>query len=215
MNILLFIGPPGSGKGTQAILIHQELDIPHISTGDILRDAVKENSELGKKAKKYMDAGDLVPDDIMIGIIRERILKEDCRNGYILDGFPRTTLQGEALEKMLDDNNQSITRVFYIDVEDEVLVKRILGRQTCPQCGAVFNKYFQPPQEEGICDNCEFKLITRTDDNEQSIQNRLKKYKANTLPLINHFKEKDLLVNIDGSQTIEDAKNQILSYLER
>lgn len=215
MNILLFIGPPGSGKGTQAILIHQELGIPHISTGDILREAVKEKTELGLKAHNYMEAGDLVPDDVMIGIIQERILKPDCKDGYILDGFPRTTNQVKALESMLKENSQNITQVFYIDVEDDILVKRILGRQTCPQCGSVFNKFFHPPQEEGLCDNCQAHLVTRSDDNEQSIQNRLKKYKSNTLPLINYFSDKGLLVNIDGSQPIEDAKNQILSHLEK
>ncbi len=215
MNILLFIGPPGSGKGTQADLIHEELGIPHISTGDILREAVKAQTDLGKKARKYMQAGDLVPDDIMIGIIQDRILQPDCNDGYILDGFPRTTNQGKALEKMLKENQQEITRVFYIDVEDDILMKRILGRETCHKCGAVFNKYFNPPQKAGICDNCQSELVTRSDDNEQSVRNRLKKYKENTYPLFKHFKEKELLVNIDGSQPIKEIKTRILSFLER
>jgi len=210
MKILVFLGAPGSGKGTQASIIKEKLGIVHISTGDILRDAVAQKTEAGLKAKEYMDRGDLVPDNVMIDIIKDRISKSDCKNGFILDGFPRTLPQAEALDKMLNEKKMCISKVIFIDVSEDVLLKRLLGRRSCPKCKAIYNIYFSPPKKEGICDKCGAKLVQRSDDNEESVRNRLLKYRENTAPLIEYYKNKNLLVTIDGTGQVEKITRDIL-----
>ena len=206
MNIIL-LGPPGAGKGTQAAKIIEKYRVPQISTGDILRAAVREGTELGKKAKEYMDAGKLVPDEVVIGIIKERLSQDDCKNGYILDGFPRTVKQAEALDEMLNEMSSQIDFVICIDVPDEELVKRITGRRMCKDCGAVYHIIFSPPKNGGICDKCGGELYQRDDDKEETVRNRIKVYNEQTQPLIDYYKDK--VKRIDGVGNINEIFTQI------
>ena len=197
MNLIL-LGPPGAGKGTQAQMIVERYHIPQISTGDILRAAVKEGTPLGKKAKAFMDQGQLVPDEVVIGMIDERLRALDCNSGFILDGFPRTTAQAEALQSILTKIGKSIHHVINIEVDSEELVRRLTGRRTCKNCGAMFHILFHPPKGEGVCDRCGGTLYQREDDKEETIRTRLKEYQKQTAPLIQYYQLKNILRSIQG-----------------
>jgi len=199
MNLIL-LGPPGAGKGTQAKKMIEELKIPQISTGDILRAAVKDGTQLGMEAKKYMDAGKLVPDSVVIGIIDDRLKEADCEKGFILDGFPRTVDQASSLDEMLEKSGRKIDHVISIEVPDADLLARLTGRWMCT-CGASFHKIFNPPKEDGICDLCGAKLYQRDDDKEAAIKVRLENYHKQTAPLIEYYSGKGLLRSIDGTGT--------------
>jgi len=210
---LILLGPPGAGKGTQAVRLVKHYGIPQISTGDILRKAVKDGTELGTLAKKYMDKGELVPDEVVIGIIRDRITEPDCEKGYILDGFPRTIAQAEALDEMLEKMGARIDHVVNISVADEEIIKRLTGRRTCSNCGAGYHILFDPPKQEGICDKCGGKLIQRDDDKEETIRARLEVYRQQTEPLIKYYEAKQLLRTIPGEGSMEEIFNAILKAL--
>ncbi|CAM3934462.1 adenylate kinase [Mesobacillus zeae] len=201
MNLVL-MGLPGAGKGTQAERIVAKYSIPHISTGDMFRAAMKEGTELGLKAKSFMDAGQLVPDEVTIGIVRERLSKSDCSKGFLLDGFPRTVAQAEALEEMLADLNKKIDYVINIDVDQSILMERLTGRRICKKCGATYHLVFNPPAVEGICDRCGGELYQRADDNEETVQNRLDVNIQQTQPLLSFYEERGYLRNINGQQDI-------------
>lgn len=199
----VLLGAPGSGKGTQGVFLSQKFAIPQISTGDLLRAAVREGSELGKKAKSAMDAGALVSDDIVIGLIRERLSQPDAQNGYILDGFPRNIPQAEALDVMLQEVGQPLEGVVLLEVPFDELMQRLTGRRTCKDCGAIFNVHLSPPAEEGVCDNCGGELFQRQDDNAETIENRLKVYQDKTAPLIGYYQQKNQLHSLNGTGDIE------------
>ncbi len=201
---VIFLGPPGGGKGTQAQLLVKEFGIPQISTGDILRDAVKRGTELGKLAKRYMDEGKLVPDEVVIGIIKERLSQDDTKNGFILDGFPRTVPQAEALDKLLEEMGRSLTAVVLIDVPKEELLRRLTGRRTCSKCGRMYHIEFSPPRKEGVCDQCGGELYQRDDDKEETILKRLEVYESQTLPLVDYYEKKGILKRVDGVGKIEE-----------
>jgi adenylate kinase len=210
---LILLGPPGAGKGTQAVRLVERFGIPQISTGDILRKAVKEGTEMGAMAKEFMDKGALVPDEVVIGIIRDRILESDCHDGYILDGFPRTIAQAEALEGMLSEMGSGIDHVVNISVDDEEIVKRLTGRRTCSACGAGYHVIFDPPEKEGVCDKCGGSLIQRKDDTEGTIRSRLKVYRDQTEPLIAFYNGKGLLRTIPGEGKMEEIFDTVLKAL--
>lgn len=212
MNIMLF-GAPGAGKGTQAKYIIDKYGIPQISTGDILRAAITAGTPMGMEAKKYMDEGKLVPDSTIIGIIKERLSQEDCKKGFILDGFPRTLAQAEALEELMKEMGISLDKVISLNVPDELIVDRITGRQVCSKCGASFHREFNPPKVEGICDFCGGELITRKDDTKETVTKRLEAYHDQTAPLFNFYKTRDVLVELDGTKEIDEIKNEIFSIL--
>ena len=212
MNIIL-LGPPGAGKGTQAKMLVEEYQIPQISTGDILRAAVKEGSPLGKEAKACMDKGELVPDSVVIGIVEERIQQPDCTKGYMLDGFPRTVPQAEALDGMLQNLSSQIDHVVSIEVANEELVGRLTGRRTCRDCGAGFHVMFDPPEKEGVCDKCGGELYQRDDDNEATVRSRLATYNQATKPLIDYYAGKGLVRPIAGVGGIDDIFNKICGIL--
>lgn len=213
MNIIL-LGAPGAGKGTQAERLEKEFGIPQISTGAILRRERDLDSELGRKAKSYMDSGGLVPDDLIVAMVDKRLAEDDCRPGFILDGFPRTLEQANALEELLQKNERRIEAVINIEVEEEILVKRLLGRRSCPQCKAGYNVYFSPPQKEGVCDKCGSTLEQRSDDNEETIRNRFEVYKKQTQPLIDYYDDRGCYLSIDGDQPIEEIFKRIKEKLE-
>lgn len=213
MNLIL-LGPPGAGKGTQAKMMVDYYRIPQISTGDILRANLKERTPLGLKAKEFMDKGLLVPDEVVIDIIQARIKEPDCRDGYILDGFPRTVAQAQALDKVLSAMNSGIDHVISIDVEKGELVKRLTGRRTCRQCGRGFHVIFDPPLNKNLCDKCQGELYQRDDDNEDTVRNRLEVYDAQTFPLIQYYKEKNLVRSIDGQGGIQQIFDRIVQVLK-
>jgi adenylate kinase len=204
MNLIL-MGLPGAGKGTQAERIVGKYGLPHISTGDMFRTAIKEETELGKKAKSYMDAGELVPDDVTIGIVRERLGKADCQKGFLLDGFPRTTAQAEALDNLLADMGRRIDAVLYIDVDRDSLLERLTGRRICSQCGATYHITLNPPKEEGVCDKCGGELFQRDDDKIETVKTRLEVNEKQQKPLLDFYKKKNCLEEIDGNQDIDDV----------
>lgn len=212
MNIIL-LGPPGAGKGTQAKMLVDKYGIPQISTGDILRAAVKEGTPLGKEAKSYMDKGQLVPDSVVIGIVEERIQEPDCRNGYMLDGFPRTVPQAEALDQKLGQLGSQIDHVVSIEVDREELIKRLTGRRTCRDCGAGFHVMFDPPQKEGVCDKCGGELYQRDDDNVETVTSRLEVYESQTRPLIDYYKKQGKVRAVDGKGEIKEIFNRITQVL--
>ena len=214
MNIIL-LGPPGGGKGAQAKKIVEKYGIPHIATGDILREAVAKGTELGKKAKEYMDRGELVPDEIVIGIVRERLKQPDCEKGFLLDGFPRTIKQAEALDEMLKELGKDIDAVIYIDVPEEEVVKRITYRRTCRNCGAVYHLIYAPPKEDNKCDKCGGELYQRDDDKEEVVRQRFKVYMENTAPLIEYYEKKGLLYRVDGTKSIDEVFSQIDEILQK
>jgi adenylate kinase len=213
MNLIL-LGPPGAGKGTQAQMIVERYHIPQISTGDILRKAVKEGTPLGKKAKAFMDQGQLVPDEVVIGIIDARLRAPDCNPGFILDGFPRTIAQAEALQPILNKMGKSIDHVINIEVDTEELVRRLTGRRTCKNCGAMFHILFHPPKVEGICDRCGGTLYQREDDKEETIRIRLNEYQRQTAPLIQYYQLKNCLRSIQGVGGQEEIFERIIRLLD-
>jgi adenylate kinase len=213
MNLIL-LGPPGAGKGTQAQMIVDRYHLPQISTGDILRAAVKEGTSLGKQAKTFMDRGQLVPDEVVIGIIDERLRASDCNAGFILDGFPRTTPQAEALQAILTKIRKSVDHVINIEVDPEELVRRLTGRRTCNNCGGMFHILFHPPQKEGVCDRCGGTLYQREDDGEETIRTRLKEYQKLTAPLIQYYQNKKLLRPIQGVGGQNQIFEQIIRVLD-
>ncbi|MGF6947615.1 adenylate kinase [Neobacillus sp. B4I6] len=215
MNLLL-MGLPGAGKGTQAERISGKYDIPHISTGDMFRTAIKEGTPLGKKAKEYIDSGNLVPDEVTIGIVRERLSKDDCKKGFLLDGFPRTTAQAEALEQMLAEMERTVHFVLNIEVAREELMARLTGRRLCRDCGATYHVIFNSTNVEGICDKCSGELYQRDDDNEETVGTRLEVNINQQQPLLDFYQEKGYLCKIDGSQPIDmvfESIENILSNL--
>lgn len=212
MRIIL-LGPPGSGKGTQAARIETKYNIPRISTGDIFRSHISKQTELGIEVKSYIDRGLLVPDDVTLRIVEERFLEADCRKGFLLDGFPRTLVQAEALNRELEMLGTKLNAVIDLEVNDDTLIKRMAGRRVCSGCGENYNLYFNRPQAEGICDKCRSGLYTRADDNIETVTNRLKVYKDQTAPLIHFYNRKNLLITIDGEQDADDVFNDILAAL--
>jgi adenylate kinase len=214
MNLIL-LGGPGAGKGTQAKKLIDKFQIPQISTGDILRAAVKEGTAMGKKAKEYMDAGKLVPDEVVIGIIKDRLKQADCQKGFILDGFPRTVPQAEALDQVLADMGSKIDHVVSIDVDEEELVTRLTGRRTCknPACGQMYHIKFTPSQKEGVCDKCGGELYQRDDDNETTVRSRLATYNQATKPLIDYYTKKGLVRPIKGVGSIDDIFKKIVGIV--
>lgn len=199
----VLLGAPGSGKGTQGVFLSRQYDIPQISTGDLLRAAVTAGTELGKQAKSAMDSGALVSDEIVVGLIRERLSEDDARHGYILDGFPRNIAQAEALDVMLDDLGKPLDGVVLLDVPFNELMQRLTGRRTCKNCGAIFNVHLSPSRQDGVCDECGGELFQRQDDNEATIENRLKVYEEQTAPLVGFYEKQGKLHSIDGTGDIE------------
>lgn len=202
---LILLGPPGAGKGTQAKKLVDSLEVPHISTGDMLRDARRRGTELGEKAAEYMDAGDLVPDEVVIGIVEERLQLADAREGFLLDGFPRTREQAEALDGM----DVEVDAVLSLEVSDEEVVRRLSGRLNCPECGAAFHEEFDPPENDETCDHCGADLVTREDDSPEVIRERLESYHAKTSPLKSFYAEKGLLVGVEGEGTPDEVADRI------
>ncbi len=211
--ILILLGAPGVGKGTQGALISKEYGIPQISTGDILRSEVKNETELGKKAKAYMEKGELVPDDVIIEMMEKRIKQDDCKNGFILDGFPRTVAQAEAFDKMLSKNGLELDKVILIDVPEDEIIERLTGRRICPNCGAVYHIKNNPPKVDGVCDRCGSKLIQRDDDREDVVRKRLEVYKESTMPLVDYYMKTSKLVKVDGTGDIEEIFARIKKIL--
>lgn len=204
MNLVL-MGLPGAGKGTQAEKIIDKYAIPHISTGDMFRAAIKEETELGLKAKSFMDKGELVPDEVTIGIVRERLSKDDCKNGFLLDGFPRTVAQAEALENILSSLGKRLDYVINIEVDREILTERLTGRRICENCGATYHLVFNPPKTEGVCDKCGGPLYQRPDDNAETVGNRLDVNMKQIRPLLDFYEEKGYLRNVNGQQDIHQV----------
>ena len=212
---ILLMGPPGAGKGTQAERLIREYGIPQISTGDMFRAAVKEGTPLGEEAKSYMDKGALVPDSVTVGIVKERLSKDDCKKGWILDGFPRTTAQAASLDAILHDLGISLTAVIGINANREDLVKRGSGRLVCRKCGASFHREFRPPVKAGVCDNCGGELYQRADDNEKTIRSRLAVYDESTRPLIDYYKASGTYVEINGNQPMDKVFDDIKQALKK
>lgn len=212
MKIIL-MGGPGAGKGTQAVGLVEKYNIPHISTGDMFRAAIKDGTELGLKAKSFMDAGGLVPDEVTIGIVAERLAQPDCAKGFLLDGFPRTLAQGNALGDILDRLGMKLDGVINIEVDEKILIPRLTGRRVCRKCGASYHMVFNPPQQEGVCGQCGGELYQRSDDTVETAQNRLDVYNKQTEPLIAFYTEKGLLKRINGDQAIDKVLQDITKAL--
>ncbi len=212
MKILL-MGPPGAGKGTQAEKLTEILQVPHISTGDMFRSAIKEETQMGMLAKSYMDKGELVPDEVTVGIVKDRIAEDDCKKGFLLDGFPRTVVQADALEKILEELGIKLDSVVNIEVPLEELIGRLTGRRICKSCGATYHMLFNPPAQEGLCDKCGGQLYQRDDDTEETAKNRLEVYEKQTAPLLEYYKNTGLLVNVNGNQSMDDVLAEILKVL--
>ena len=212
---LIMLGPPGAGKGTQAQRLVEKLNIPQLSTGDMLRAAVKNKTEIGLKAQEFMNRGDLVTDEIVVGIIADRTKESDCEKGYILDGFPRTVAQADALSNMLSQAADKIDHVVSIDVPDENLLERLLGRWTCKSCGAMYHEKFSPPAKQGVCDKCQStELYQRSDDQEEAIRNRLEQYRAQTAPLIDYYQTKSALRGVNGVGSLDEITERIFTVLK-
>lgn len=213
MNIIL-MGLPGAGKGTQASKIIKKYPIPHISTGDMFRLAIKNETELGQEAKSYMDKGELVPDSVTVGIVKERLSQSDAKEGFLLDGFPRTVEQAEALNDIMDELGTQIDRTINVDVDEEELMNRLTGRRICEVCGTAYHLVFNPPKQDGICDLDGGKLYQREDDNPETVANRLEVNLKQTQPLLDFYKEQNVLVNVDGSKDIDDVFVEIDDILQ-
>jgi len=211
---LILLGPPGAGKGTQAKMLKEKFQIPQISTGDILRQAVKDNTELGARTKIVMDAGQLVPDDVVIDLIKERIRQADCKNGFILDGFPRNIAQAEKLSETLVEMNLKIDKVIDLEVSAEEVVNRLTGRSTCPECGAMFHHMSRPPKVSGVCDGCGGRLEQRPDDNRETIQERLKVYMESTAPLKEFYKKQENLKMVEAKGSVEEIFSNVCKIID-
>ena len=211
---LIMLGAPGAGKGTQAKKIAEKYTIPHISTGDIFRANIKNGTELGKKAKTFMDQGLLVPDELVVDLVVDRVNQEDCKNGYVLDGFPRTIPQAEALDRALAAMGEKIDYAIDVEVPDENIVNRMSGRRACVDCGATYHIEFNPSKEEGVCDICKGDLYQRADDNEETVSKRIQVYLDETKPLADYYSKVGIIADIDGQQSIDKVFNDIVSALE-
>ncbi|MBI5674570.1 MAG: adenylate kinase [Nitrospirae bacterium] len=210
---LVLLGAPGAGKGTQAKKLIEKHSIPQISTGDILRKAVADGTPLGKEAKVIMDSGGLVSDKIVLGLVQERLKQDDCKKGYILDGFPRNTAQAEALDKILSGMGAPLTVALSVDVDKDVLMKRLTGRRTCKSCQQMYNIYFSAPKKEGVCDKCGGALFQRDDDKEETIKKRLDVYDTQTAPLFDYYGKKGILKSVKGTGSIDDIFNEVCKIL--
>lgn len=209
----ILLGPPGAGKGTQAVRIVEKYGIPHISTGDIFRENIKKGTELGKRAQEYMNKGELVPDDLVVEIATARLLEEDCKDGFLLDGFPRTVYQAEKLDEFLAAHGAKIDKVLDIAVEKEELIARLTGRRVCKTCGASYHVVNIPPKKEGVCDICGGELIQRSDDNAETVANRIEVYEAQTKPLIDYYEKAGNIAHIDGSTGLDNVFADIVKAL--
>lgn len=212
---IVLLGPPGVGKGTQAKILSEKIGLPQVSSGDLFRENLKNETELGKLAKSYMDKGELVPDDVTIGMVRERLARPDCKEGAILDGFPRTPVQAEALEAMLAGFNGHVDVVPFIAADEAVLVERICGRWTCRASGHIYHEKFNPPRQAGICDEDGSELYQREDDKPETVTNRIRVYTSQTAPLIEYYRERGKLVEVNGNQEVEDVTRDLLAALEK
>ena len=210
---IVMLGAPGAGKGTQAIKIADKYDIPHISTGDIFRANIKGGTELGQKAKSYIDKGELVPDEVTIGMLLDRIAQDDCKNGYVLDGFPRTIPQAESLTEALKSQGDQIDFALNIDVPDEAIIERMSGRRACPKCGATYHIVYAAPKTENICDKCGSELIIRSDDKPETVKDRLNVYHQQTEPLIAYYKTAGVLREVDGTQELPKVFEDVVAIL--
>lgn len=210
---IVMLGAPGAGKGTQAIKIADKYDIPHISTGDIFRANIKGGTELGQKAKSYIDKGELVPDEVTIGMLLDRIAQDDCKNGYVLDGFPRTIPQAESLTEALKSQGDQIDFALNIDVPDEAIIERMSGRRACPKCGATYHIVYAAPKTENICDKCGTELIIRSDDKPETVKDRLNVYHQQTEPLIAYYKTAGVLREVDGTQDLPKVFEDVVAIL--
>jgi adenylate kinase len=210
---IIMLGAPGAGKGTQAKMIAEKFSIPHISTGDIFRANIKNGTELGKKAKEYMDKGQLVPDELTVEILLDRVANEDCKNGYVLDGFPRTIPQADVLDKELTKLGDKVDFAINVDVPDENIVRRMSGRRACLKCGATYHIEHIPPKKEGICDTCGSELVQRDDDKPETVQNRLSVYHEQTQPLIDYYNKKNILKTVDGTKDMQEVFSDIVNIL--
>lgn len=209
----VLLGPPGAGKGTQAVRLVEKYEIPHISTGDIFRKNIKEGTELGKKAQEYMNAGALVPDELVVDLVKDRLQQDDCKNGFLLDGFPRTIFQAEKLDEFLSESNLKMDIVINLKVEKEALIKRLTGRRVCKDCGASYHIVNIPPKKEGVCDICGGELIQRKDDNIETVENRINVYEEQTAPLIGYYKEAGSLVDFDGEASLDEVFDAIVQAI--
>lgn len=210
---IIMLGAPGAGKGTQAKKIAAKYEIPHISTGDIFRANIKNGTELGKKAKTYMDQGLLVPDELVVDLVKDRLQQDDCKNGFLLDGFPRTIFQAEKLDEFLSESNLKMDIVINLKVEKEALIKRLTGRRVCKDCGASYHIVNIPPKKEGVCDICGGELIQRKDDNIETVENRINVYEEQTAPLIGYYKEAGSLVDFDGEASLDEVFDAIVQAI--
>jgi len=211
---LILLGPPNAGKGTQAQALINQYQIPQISTGDIFRANIKQETPLGKEAKSYLDQGLLVPDELVVAIVKDRLKQEDCQNGFLLDGFPRTVVQAEALEQFLKDDGISLNKVINIHVARETLIERAIGRRVCQQCGATYHVVFKPTTTEGVCDSCGGEVVQRKDDQRETAEKRIQVYEDETAPLIDFYQSQKRLVTIDGEQSIEAVRTAIFEALK-
>ncbi len=212
---IILLGPPGAGKGTQAQIIAKEFGLAHVSSGDLFRENLKNQTELGKLAQGYMNRGELVPDDVTIAMVKERISRPDCAQGVLLDGFPRTPAQADALEKVLAELGGKVSCVPYISVAPDVLIERLSGRWTCPACGNVYHEKYNPPKSAGKCDKDGSELIQREDDKPATVERRIRVYMEQTAPLIQYYQDRNLLVEVDGTQSIESVSQQMLAAIRK
>ncbi len=211
---IIMLRAPGAGKGTQAKMIAQQYNIPHISTGDIFRANIKEQTPLGMEAKSYMDKGELVPDELTVKILLDRVANEDCKNGYVLDGYPRTIPQAEVLDKAIEETGDKIDFAINVDVPDENIINRMSGRRACLKCGATYHIKYMPPRTEGVCDKCQSGLVIRDDDKPETVKNRLSVYHEQTAPLIDYYSSKGILKTVDGTKDVDEVFSDINKILE-